>query len=96
MKGAALPCGRPWERQESAFIGSPAPKRPALDDAPIDPTAVPRAFAHARARRRARLEHSRELKRARIRFLVLLGVLVFITLFLALSIWKTIEAAFGI
>jgi hypothetical protein len=89
-------CGRPPERQESAFIGSPAPQRPPVEDPPIDPSAVPRAFAHARARRRARIEHGRELRRARVRFLVLLGVLLFVTIVLALSIWEKIQTAFGI
>jgi hypothetical protein len=81
---------------QSAPIGSPAPKRPPVDDAPIDPTAVQRRFAHARARRRARIEHKQELKRARVRFIVLLGILIFVTLFLALSIWAKISSAFGL
>jgi hypothetical protein len=89
-------CGHPQERQESAPIGSPAPKQSAAEGPPLDPTAVPRAFAQARARRRARIEHDRELKRARIRFLVLLGVLAFVTVFLAFSIWEKIEAVFGL
>jgi hypothetical protein len=50
----------------------------------------------ARAKRRARIEYSREKKRARVRFWVLLGVLVFLTLFIALSIWEKITAAFGL
>jgi hypothetical protein len=89
-------CGRPLERQQSAPIGSPAPRRPPVEDAPIDPTAVQRAFAQARARSRARIEHARELKRARIRFLVLLGVLLFLTVFLLFSIWEKIQTAFGL
>jgi hypothetical protein len=36
------------------------------------------------------------LKRARVRFIVLLGILVFVTLFLALSIWAKISSAFGL
>ena len=81
---AGLACGHGRERQQSALIGSPAP------------TAVERRFAAARARRRSRIEHKRELRRARIRFLVLLGVLLFVTIFLALSIWEKIRAAFGL
>jgi hypothetical protein len=68
-------CGHPPERQQSAFIGSPAPKRPPVEDPPIDPTAI---------------------RRARVRFLVLLGVLLFVSIFLALSIWEKIQTAFGI
>jgi hypothetical protein len=81
---------------ESPPIGSPAPTRPAAEDPPIDPASVERRFARARARRRARIEHERELRRARLRFLVLFGVLLFVTLFLALSIWQKIQDAFGI
>jgi hypothetical protein len=94
--GPGPACGHPPEPQQSAFIGSPAPKRPSVEDPPIDPSAIPRAFAHARARRRARIEHGRELRRARVRFLVLLGVLLFVTIFLALSIWEKVQTAFGI
>jgi hypothetical protein len=93
-RGAA--CGRAPEPQQSAPIGSPAPRRPPAEDPPIDPTAVPRAFAHARARRRARIEHAQELRRARTRFVVLLGVLLLLTLFLVFSIWEKIETAFGL
>jgi hypothetical protein len=57
---------------------------------------VERRFAAARARRRSRIEHKRELKRARVRFLALLGVLLFLTVFLALSIWEKIATAFGL
>lgn len=94
--GVGLACGQPRKRQQSALIGSPAPKRPPVEEPPIDPTAVQRRFALARARRRARIEYRQELKRARVRFLVLLGVLLFVTVFLALSIWEKIQAAFGL
>jgi hypothetical protein len=50
----------------------------------------------ARARRRARIEHQQELRRARIRFLALLGALVFLALFISLSIWEKIQAVFGL
>ena len=55
-----------------------------------------RAAARARARRRARIEHQQELRRARIRFLALLGALVFLALFISLSIWEKIQAVFGL
>jgi hypothetical protein len=94
--GTGRACGHPQEGRQSGLIASPAPKRPLAEDPPINPMAVPRAVAQARARRRARLEHRREVKRARFRFLVLLGILVFVTLFLSLSIWEKIQAAFGL
>jgi hypothetical protein len=88
-------CGRPAERQESR-IAAPAPHRAPTEDPPVDPAAVRRAFALHRAKRRARIEHERELRRARLRFFVLLGGLVFLALFLSLSIWEKIQAVFGL
>jgi hypothetical protein len=84
------------KREESGAIPAPTPHPARDEDAFIDPRAGPKAVAHARARRRARLEHQQELKRARIRFLALLGALVFLALFISLSIWETIRAVFGL
>jgi hypothetical protein len=42
------------------------------------------------------VEHREEQRRARVRFLVLLAFLLFLTIFLALSIWEKIQTAFGI
>ena len=58
--------------------------------------AVPRNLARARAKRRARNEHELERRRARVRFYALLGALVFVALFLSLSIWQKIETLFGL
>ncbi|MEO8290292.1 MAG: hypothetical protein ABI649_04780 [Gaiellaceae bacterium] len=93
---AAVACGGGRERQESVAIGFPAPHRPPADDPPIDPVAVERGLAHARAKRRARVEHKRELRRARLRFLFLLLALVFLVIFLSLSIWEKIRDVFGL
>lgn len=90
------PCGARGKREESGAIPAPAPHPARDEDAFIDPRAGPKAVARARARRRARLEHQQELKRARIRFLALLGALVFLALFISLSIWETIRAVFGL
>jgi hypothetical protein len=46
--------------------------------------------------RHALHEHQREQRLATIRFLALLGTLVFLTLFLSLSIWDTIGSVFGL
>ena len=74
--------------------------RPAPIDARRRAVAGPfegqRAVARARARRRAREEHQLELRRARIRFAALLGGLVFLALFISLSIWEKIQAVFGL
>jgi hypothetical protein len=81
--------------EESPVIGAPAPQqRP--DDAGLDPFELKREFALQKARRRAKVEHERELRRARVRFYALLGGLVFLMLFLSLSVWEKIEAVFGL
>jgi hypothetical protein len=84
------------KREESGAIPAPAPHPARDDELFLDSRAGPRAVARARARRRARLEHQQELKRARIRFLALVGALVFLALFIGLSIWETIRALFGL
>jgi hypothetical protein len=65
-------------------------RRPA--DRPLGDSARVRACSGSPTR----IEHRRELRRARFRFLVLLGVLLFVTIFLALSIWEKVQTAFGI
>ena len=86
-------------------MAAPAPRRvdvdeprPALptDDPPIDPRSFQRTLRQARARRRARIEHHRELRRARMRFLVLVLALLFLNAFIGLSVWEKIEALFGL
>lgn len=62
----------------------------------MDPFAVERRLRRERAKRRARIEHRREQRIAGLRFLVLIGALVFLTLFLSLSIWEKIRDLFGL
>jgi hypothetical protein len=81
--------------EESNAIGAPAPQR-TPEDPPLDPFAVKRAFALQRAKRRARIEHEQERRRARVRFYALFGGLVFLALFLSLSVWEKIESVFGL
>ncbi|MGH3042826.1 MAG: hypothetical protein ACRDNG_13995 [Gaiellaceae bacterium] len=66
------------------------------DDPPLDPYAVRRRLRRERAKRHARHEHQRERRLADIRFLALMGFLVFLTLFFSLSIWETIGSVFGL
>jgi hypothetical protein len=87
-------------------MAAPAPRRASADppraaparraEPPTDAHSYERGLTQARARRRARIEHQREKKRARIRFLVLLVGLVFLAIFIGLSIWEKIEAVFGL
>lgn len=86
-------------------MAAPAPRRadwedvPAEDvlaDPPLDPHAVRRRLRRERAKRHALHEHQRERRLAGIRFLALMGALVFIVVFLSLSIWETIGSVFGL
>ena len=82
-------------------MAAPAPRRTEWEDVrandpPVDPHAVQRRLRRERAKRRARIEHRREQRIAGLRFLVLIGVLVFLTLFLSLSIWEKIRDLFGL
>jgi hypothetical protein len=67
-----------------------------VDDPPLDPYAVRRRLRRERAKRHALHEHQREKHLAGIRFLALIGILIFVTLFLSLSIWETVGSVFGL
>ena len=67
-----------------------------IDDPPLDPNAVRRRLRRERAKRHSLHEHQREKHLAGIRFLALIGILIFLTLFLSLSIWETIGSVFGL
>jgi len=77
-------------------MAAPAPRRSDAGVPPVDPDAVPRAFAKERAKRRAREEHQAGLERARVRFWGLVGALLFFAVILSLTIWDQIQALFGI
>jgi hypothetical protein len=79
-----------------AGVDPPRPAQTRSAEPPTDPRSYERALRQARARRRARIEHRRELKHARVRFLVLLLALLFLTLLIGLLIWEKIEALFGL
>ena len=67
------------------------------EDAPIvDPTAIQRNYRRARARRRAKVEHRRETHLAHVRFWVVLGGLVFLIVFLGLTVWHQVQQLFGL
>lgn len=82
--------------ENRAAMAAPAPRRANVDVPPVDPSAIPRAFAKERAKRRAREEHQTGLERARVRFWGLIGGLLFFVVILSLTIWDQIQALFGI
>jgi hypothetical protein len=65
-------------------------------ESPVDPFAVERRLRRERAKRRAWLEHQREQRLAGLRYLVLLGAVVFLALFMSFSIWEKIRTLFGL
>jgi hypothetical protein len=66
------------------------------DDPPLDPHAVRRRLRRERAKRHGLYEHQRERRLAGIRFLGLMGILIFLTVFLTLSIWEKMGSVFGL
>ena len=69
---------------------------PPEDQPPLDPHAIQRRLRKERAKRRAHIDHRHEQRLAGLRFLFLIGVLIFVTLFLSLSIWEKIGSLFGL
>lgn len=67
-----------------------------LEDPPVDPTAIDRAYRAHRARRRARVERTRERSRARLRFFVATFVLIALAIVLLLVLWHEIRSVFGL
>jgi hypothetical protein len=67
------------------------------DDVPVlDPTAIQRNYRRERARRRARMERQRETRYAHLRFWVVLAALVFLVVFLGLTVWDQVQQVFGL
>jgi hypothetical protein len=82
-------------------MAAPAPRRteweaPRTEEPEIDPYAVQRRIRRERAKRRSRIEHRREQRFASLRFLFLIGVLIFLTLFISLTVWEKVGTLFGI
>jgi hypothetical protein len=68
-----------------------------LDDAlQLDPEAVGRAYRLHRARRRAHRMREREVRRARLRFWLVLAALVALSVWLSIVAWHQIERLFGL
>jgi hypothetical protein len=79
-------------------MAQPARRRLTLpiDEPPVDPEAIDRAYHYHRARRNARVRRKRENAQARLRFLLVFAVLVGLALFLLLTIWHEIQKVFGL
>lgn len=77
-------------------MAQPARREQVRHAAPIDPTAVARAYRLERAKRHAREQRLRERRLARLRFLLVLVLLTSAFLFLSLGVWNEIERLFGL
>ena len=72
-----------------------APERDS-DQLPVDPLAVRRAYRRQRLLRRARRERIRERRLAALRFVVFLCLLLGLSLFLTLTVWREVQRLFGL
>ena len=79
-------------------MAEPARRAPAPDDdsPSLDPAAIERAYARERARRRARIKRRSAARNSNVRFWIVLTLLTFLTVLLALTVWREAERVFGI
>ncbi len=78
-------------------MAEPARRPELVDEAlELDPAAVQRAYQVHRARRRAHRNRERETKRAKLRFWLVLLLLVAGSLYLSIVIWHQIQRTFGL
>jgi uncharacterized membrane protein len=77
-------------------MAQPARRLDPEDALQLDPDAVQRAYRLHRARRRAHRERDREVRRARLRFWFVLILLVAISAWLTVVVWRQIERLFGL
>jgi hypothetical protein len=81
----------------SHLVAQPARRQQRPDPAaPVDPTAVARAYRLERAKRHARARRDRERKNAHLRFWTALVLLTGMLALLSLTVWNEIERLFGI
>ena len=71
-------------------------RTPPAENPANSPAAVDRAYHAHRAQRAARLERQRLRRRARVRFVLILGGLVLAILVILVTIWSEIQKVFGI
>ena len=77
-------------------MAQPARRLDPDDALQLDPAAVQQAYRLHRARRRAVRERQREIGRARLRFWVVLLVLLAVSIWITIVVWHQIEKLFGL
>jgi hypothetical protein len=75
----------------------PEPRVEEPVEPPTDPSAaIEHAYRFHRAKRRVRDRRRYESRNAHVRFYAVLVTLVFVTVFVALTIWNEIQRIFGL
>ena len=78
-------------------MAEPARRQRPADEPPVlDPSAFERAYRRQRAKRRALMDRDRERRAARLRFWLMLVILISLSVYLALTVWQQIEKLFGL
>lgn len=77
-------------------MAQPARRLRQVEESPVDPTAIDRAYRAHRARRRAKVERTRERSRASLRFFLATFVLIALAIVLLLVLWHEIRSVFGL
>jgi hypothetical protein len=72
------------------------PERQRVEEELVDPTAIPRNYRRERIRRRAREDRARERTLARLRFWLVLTIVIATSVALAVIIWNQVQQLFGL
>jgi hypothetical protein len=72
------------------------PERQRVEEELLDPTAIHRNYRRQRIKRRAREDRARERSLARLRFWLVLIVVIATSVALAILIWNQVQQLFGL
>ena len=72
------------------------PERERVEEELLDPTAVHRNYRRQRIKRRVREDRARERSLARLRFWLVLTIVIATSIALAVIIWSQVQQLFGL
>jgi cell division septal protein FtsQ len=72
------------------------PERERVEEELLDPTAIHRNYRRQRIKRRVREDRAREQSLARLRFWLVLTVVIATSVTLAILIWNQVQQLFGL
>ncbi len=72
------------------------PERERVEEELLDPTAIHRNYRRQRIKRRVREDRARERSLARLRFWLVLTVVIATSVTLAILIWNQVQQLFGL